>query len=63
MKAGIAFAFAASQPGASEVRFVFCEAMDIAASWRGEVTWQVSIPAAGETPTLPEMDDKQVGDA
>jgi hypothetical protein len=51
MNAGMAFAFAASQPSAREVRFVLRAAIDIAASCRVDLGWQVESELHTESTT------------
>jgi len=54
MKAGTAFALAASQPSASEVRFALREAINIAASCRVSLAGQVQfLPRKGAFQTAP----------
>jgi hypothetical protein len=56
MKAGMAFALAASQPIASEVRFVLREAIDIAASCRvGPCEQAQFLPVVAATPSSQEV--------
>ena len=61
MKAGTAFAFAASQPSASDVRFVLRAAIDIAASCRADLSRQVESQAESEPHTEGTKDTKETG--